>query len=289
LNGVAGPGDALFKRAAEAALVPQNSVFTIHVLSLTFEGRSVSVAWIVQQDDRPFVLVDSAKFPSGLERGKSYRLPFTIVNSGGDAGAFNLSVVLSRSSRPGINDPRLARRSFAGLGEHGRIQSEISINVPVGIADGLYYISTLLEPADARDRRLRLHNGNMLKLAGIGNVPAPGSMSISLSWNGDADLDLHVTDPAGETIYYFHPTSASGAGLNRDRQCGGDLATTEVVSYSSNQAPGGKYLISVHHFRSCGQPADVPWKITVDSDRGSQTFTGVIRPGNYVRAAEYSR
>ncbi|WP_200974398.1 YfaP family protein [Echinicola sp. 20G] len=43
-----------------------------------------------------------------------------------------------------------------------------------------------------------------------------GVIQIGLSWNTESDIDLHVTDPNGEIIYFENPSSASGGYLDRD-------------------------------------------------------------------------
>ena len=136
---------------------------------------------------------------------------------------------------------------------------------------------------------LRVHNGNFVEPAVLGSFPASGSMGVTLSWSGEADLDLHVTDPYGETIYYFRPTGESGGTLQQDSECAGSGEHQEVVSYPSGMAAAGTYQISVHYFRSCGSAGDVSWNVKVDSDKGTQNYSGSIHPGQYLRAADYVR
>ena len=48
-----------------------------------------------------------------------------------------------------------------------------------------------------------------------------GALQISLSWYSavEVDLDLHVVEPDGETVYYDNLLSASGGRLDRDNKC----------------------------------------------------------------------
>ena len=286
-DGRAGDGDQLIGRAAASAQVPQNSLFTLHVLRLAAGGPAVSVAWFVQEDSRAFIIVDSAALPSDLQRGRSVDVPFTLLNTGENAGAFQLSIVLSRNSFPGATDIRLGRRSFSSLTGGGRIQSTMTIQLPSDVPDGRYFIATFLEVPTTRDKLLRVHNGNFVRPVQLGSFPAPGRLTVSLNWSGSADLDLHVTDPMGETLYYFHPASAAGGSISRDRECAGQQGQSEVVSYPAGQAVSGKYQISVHYFRACGAAKDVAYNVSVESDAGTQTFNGVVHPGDYTRVADY--
>ena len=43
-----------------------------------------------------------------------------------------------------------------------------------------------------------------------------GDVQATLLWNGDSDLDLHVTDPSGTDIYYLNKTSSTGGQLDHD-------------------------------------------------------------------------
>lgn len=288
VSGQATQNDSLVSRQASAAHAPENSIFTLYVLRLSAGSAPVSFAWFVQQDSRAFVLVDSVTFPTELQRGKSLQVPFTLLNTGEAAGPFQLSVLLSRNSFAGATDIHLGRRIFAGIPAHERIQSEMSVELPADVPDGRYFIATFLEAANIRDRTMRVHNGNFIKPIVLGPAAANGNLSVTLSWNGSADLDLHLTDPFGETIYYFHPTSASGGALQQDRECASQ-DQTEMITYPSGQAVSGTYSISIHYFRACKEPRDVSWKVTVNSDKGTQNYSGVIHPGDYIRAADYIR
>lgn len=288
VSGRATQSDSLVSRQSTVAHAPQNSLFTLYVLRLSTGTTTVSFAWFVQQDSRAFVLVDSVTFPSELQRGKSYQVPFALLNTGEAAGPFRLSVMLSRNSFAGATDIPLGRRTFSGMPPHEKIQSDMTVELPANVPDGRYFIATFLEAANIRDRTMRVHNGNFIKPIALGATPANGSLTVTLRWSGAADLDLHLTDPYGETIYYFHPASASGGALQQDRECAAQ-DQTEVIAYPTGQAVSGAYAISIHYFRTCNEPRDVSWKLTVTSDKGTQDYSGVIHPGDYIRAADYTR
>jgi uncharacterized protein YfaP (DUF2135 family) len=37
-----------------------------------------------------------------------------------------------------------------------------------------------------------------------------GDVQVTVTWDADSDLDLHVVEPSGEEIFYGHPVSATG-------------------------------------------------------------------------------
>src|SRR5687767_8083414 len=62
-------------------------------------------------------------------------------------------------------------------------------------------------------------------------VPADG-LRVTLLWSEPVDLDLYVTDPARETVYFGNGASRSGGRLERDTRCAEGRAGpgAEVVS-----------------------------------------------------------
>lgn len=79
-----------------------------------------------------------------------------------------------------------------------------------------------------------------------------GEFQATLEWDSPADLDLHVTDPSGEEIYYANREPAgSGGQLDRDANVGcptGDPAPVENVFWNEGDAPPGEYTVEVHGF-----------------------------------------
>lgn len=98
--------------------------------------------------------------------------------------------------------------------------------------------------------------------SGIGG----GDIQVNLRWVGAADLDLHVSDPSGEEIYYAHPHSASGGTLDHDANaaCNGpadDDNAVENVFWPPHAAPVGSYVAWVKVYATCSAPLD--WHLTV--------------------------
>jgi len=269
--------------------VPNNSKFIVYSLQLSSGSANGVVSWLVQQDSRAFLVTESADLPGKITPGNSYRVPFTILNSGEATGSFQFSVVLSKNGFMGPTDTKLAQRSFSGIGPGARISSEVDAAVPASTPPGRYFIGTLLEVDNKRSRLVRLNSGNPVRPITVGDFPANGRIQIDLTWDGDADLDLHVTDPYGETLYYFHPSSQSGGTFEEDRECYNNNGQPERVIYNDGSAAAGNYQISVHYFRSCGEARDVRWNLSVTADNKSSSYSGTITPGEYLRAADFTR
>ncbi len=79
-----------------------------------------------------------------------------------------------------------------------------------------------------------------------------GDVRVTLTWDTGADLDVHVTDPAGEEIFFGNRRSASGGELDVDANAGCSSGpAVENVFWPTGEAPTGVYRVSVHQFSSC--------------------------------------
>ena len=105
-----------------------------------------------------------------------------------------------------------------------------------------------------------------------------GDVQVSLSWMTEADVDLHVVDPANEEIYYGHRASASGGALDLDSNagCGSDNVRNENITWPVGGAPAGSYRVLVDYWSSCGA-SSTPFVVTVRvRDSEPLTFTGTL-------------
>ena len=121
-------------------------------------------------------------------------------------------------------------------------------------------------------------------LAGVFGVAIPreillidvgtGELQISLSFDKDSDIDLHVIEPGGEEIYYGNPVAVSGAELDLDSNaaCFIDRRNNENIVWQT--APSGEYIINVDNWSSCGEEP-ISFIVTVQGlAGGAQTFFG---------------
>jgi uncharacterized protein YfaP (DUF2135 family) len=119
--------------------------------------------------------------------------------------------------------------------------------------------------------------GILNDLAGFTGFSLPGTetlgtgdVQVTLRWDNEADLDLHVIDPDGEEIWFANPESASGGILDVDANgaCEGASQPVENVYWPTGNAPSGSYLVVVVYFQSCAatQPTEYEVTVTVDGE-----------------------
>ena len=99
-----------------------------------------------------------------------------------------------------------------------------------------------------------------------------GELVVTLTWDTDADLDLHVVDPQGHEIYHGAPSSRdlfnadSEASLgvldvDSNADCSGDGLRQEDVIWAA-APPAGHYLVRVDAPSLCGSAA-ARWRLLV--------------------------
>lgn len=138
----------------------------------------------------------------------------------------------------GTNESDRTASTYWTLGASGTQEVKVTaIDIITGkeVSEPVYFTATLKENAD---------------------------LTVRLDWNklsGNTDIDLHVTDPFGEEIAYYHMNSASGGWLDRDDVVG---PGPEHISWTS--APQGSYLVQVHYYHSETQ-AVTSYKVTINA------------------------
>ena len=81
-----------------------------------------------------------------------------------------------------------------------------------------------------------------------------GDVQVTLSWDVDSDVDLHVVAPGGEEIYYGRRQGSNGAELDLDSNaaCDIDGIRNENITWPVGRAPRGQYTVRVDYWSSCG-------------------------------------
>ncbi len=111
-----------------------------------------------------------------------------------------------------------------------------------------------------------------------------GDIQISVAWTDSADVDLHVTDPNGETIYFGHKNAQSGGTLDLDANaaCTKTSVDGQPAAYISNEnvvwpvgrAIPGTYTVVLDYWSDCGV-AKTDWVVTIGRvGAPPQLFTG---------------
>ena len=99
--------------------------------------------------------------------------------------------------------------------------------------------------SDQRSRLDRLYAA----LAEPRPVTLSGGLLVRLAFDEAADLDLFVTDPRQESVYFANSPTRSGGTLIDDRRCDDPSPRIEVVHYS-DPTPG-RYRVGVDFHRRC--------------------------------------
>lgn len=104
-----------------------------------------------------------------------------------------------------------------------------------------------------------------------------GDVQVTLSWDADSDVDLHVVDPSGEEVYYANRTAASGGALDLDSNagCSIDGVRNENITWPVGRAPRGQYTVRVDYWSSCGVER-TNYTVRVNSGGNVQIFTGTF-------------
>lgn len=107
---------------------------------------------------------------------------------------------------------------------------------------------------------------------------ATGDVQVSVVWDAPTDVDLRVTDPMGEEVYFGNLMSASGGFLDLDSNpaCNIDGVNNENIVWPAGEAPNGTYKVSLDYWSSCLEP-ESNWVVTVQSTgQAPQIFSGTF-------------
>jgi hypothetical protein len=110
---------------------------------------------------------------------------------------------------------------------------------------------------------------------------AAGALRVRLAFGGEADLDLYVTDPLAETLYFANERAASGGRLIADARCDSPAPRIEEVLFAAPLP--GSYRVGVDYMvyrASCGeQPRVVAYVLAIDGPQGRRIERGLARRG----------
>jgi hypothetical protein len=98
-----------------------------------------------------------------------------------------------------------------------------------------------------------------------------GDVQVSLTWDTVSDIDLWLTEPNGNKIYYANNSSDTGGELDFDNT----YAYGPENIFYKNEAPSGTYKIEVDYFS--GSP-ETHYNIVVKNGSVFTTYEGVLYP-----------
>src|SRR3989442_3685575 len=107
--------------------------------------------------------------------------------------------------------------------------------------------------------------------------PGPG-VTVTLLWEAPADLDLYVTDPALETLYFANRRTAAGGALEQDVRCTAGRHGVQAERARWTAPPAGRYRVGVDFPEACdGRTKEAPFRVQVDVDGRRRESTGGAR------------
>ncbi len=108
------------------------------------------------------------------------------------------------------------------------------------------------------------------------------AVRVRLVFGAEADLDLFVTDPSHEEVYFANSPSRLGGVLDADRRCEDPAPRVETVRFDA--APPGRYRVSVDFPIRCRAGVDeASYRVIVEVDGRRREIEGVARFGRLER------
>ncbi|MFQ5417483.1 MAG: hypothetical protein ACE5FL_10600 [Myxococcota bacterium] len=106
-------------------------------------------------------------------------------------------------------------------------------------------------------------------------------LRVRLAFDDAADLDLYVTGPRQETVYFANTPSAIGGELEHDLRCDSPAgARVETIRFPA--APPGRYRVGVDFAERCQLPArPVAFTVTVEGAGIRAVRSGEIELGTF--------
>ncbi len=98
-----------------------------------------------------------------------------------------------------------------------------------------------------------------------------GDVQVTLTWNTTSDIDLWVTEPNGNKIYYQAPTSETGGQLDVDDT---DGFGPENIFWPTSGSPAGSYSVQVHYYGGSGGPTS--YTVLIQAFGNSQQYQGTL-------------
>ena len=102
---------------------------------------------------------------------------------------------------------------------------------------------------------------------------------VRLAFSREADLDLYVTDPPLETVYYANTPARTGGRLEQDRRCDdADAEAVRVETVRFEAAPPGRYRVGVDYPHRCdGGDKVMPYAVSIEANGERNLHAGLAR------------
>lgn len=108
--------------------------------------------------------------------------------------------------------------------------------------------------------------------------PSTGDVQVLLSWNNYNDLDLIVTDPYSESVWFKNRRVSSGGQLEIDMNVEYPDSKTPIenIYWPSNGAPNGTYNVYLQYYKQYENTTANSYKITVKHGDKTDEYTGTV-------------
>lgn len=144
------------------------------------------------------------------------------------------------------------------------------------------FVATLAQGATLIAANAILSQDNEVSVAEGALAGGAGDVQVTLTWDAAVDLDLWVTDPSGERIYFGNRTSASGGMLDRDAM---DGFGPENIFWNAGAAPAGSYTVEVDYYSSFGS---ANYDVLIQAFGEAKTYHGSLLPGQTALVAQFT-
>jgi subtilisin family serine protease len=110
-------------------------------------------------------------------------------------------------------------------------------------------------------------------------APSTGDVQVLLSWNNYNDLDLIVTDPYTESVWFKNRRVSSGGQLEIDMNVEYPDSKTPIenIYWPSGGAPNGTYNVYVLYYKQHENTAESPYTITVKHGDKKDEYSGTVK------------
>lgn len=112
-----------------------------------------------------------------------------------------------------------------------------------------------------------------------------GNLRVTLSWDSNTDVDLHVRSVDGTKIYYGNRNGKDSGELDLDSNAGCNLDFVNRENIFWTKPPSGEYSVNVHFYDDCArgeaaQAKGAKWKIKVEGCGVKLEKEGEFAPGS---------
>jgi len=124
----------------------------------------------------------------------------------------------------------------------------------------------------------KINSGDFTNCDNLPATPSTGDVQVLLSWNNYNDLDLIVTDPANEKVWYKNRNVSSGGKLEIDMNVNYPDSKTPIenIYWPRGEAPNGTYSVFLSYYEQHTDINETHYKITVIYGDSTEEYTGTI-------------